>query len=110
MPKLSNIVIVIGASTGGTRALEYILTRLPITTPGIVIVQHISKALTKIFSARLNSICQLTIKVAVSNDPVKSGVVLIAPGEKHIFLKYADNQYKKSSCCGIFSFFLCSLS
>ena len=63
--------------------MEYILTRLPITTLGIVIVQHIPKALTKSFSARLNSICQLTIKEAVSNDPVKSWVVLIAPCKHH---------------------------
>jgi two-component system chemotaxis response regulator CheB len=87
-------VISIGTSTGGTQALEYVLTRLPRSAPGIVVVQHMPEAFTAAFAARLNSICQVTVKEAVCNDRVMPGLVLIAPGGKHMLLRRSGAQYR----------------
>jgi two-component system chemotaxis response regulator CheB len=73
-------VIAIGTSTGGTQALEYVLTRLPRTVPGIVIVQHMPEAFTAAFAKRLDSLCQISVKEAEQNDRVIPGLALIAPG------------------------------
>lgn len=87
-------VIAIGTSTGGTQALEYILTRLPRTAPGIVIVQHMPEQFTAAFAARLNGICQITVKEAQQNDRVIPGLALIAPGGRHMLLRRSGAQYR----------------
>jgi len=87
-------VIAIGTSTGGTIALESVLTCLPKTAPGIVVVQHMPEAFTAAFAARLDSICQVTVKEAVSGDRVMPGLVLIAPGGKHMLLRRSGAQYR----------------
>jgi two-component system, chemotaxis family, protein-glutamate methylesterase/glutaminase len=86
-------VIAIGTSTGGTQALESILTKLPSTAPGIVIVQHMPEAFTAAFARRLDSICQVTVKEAATHDRVIRGSVLIAPGGKHMLLRRNGAQY-----------------
>lgn len=80
-------VICIGASTGGTVALERILTSLPSNCPGIVIVQHMPAGFTKAFADRLNTECQIKVKEAESNDPIVPGVALIAPGGMHTIVR-----------------------
>jgi len=87
-------VIAIGTSTGGTIALESILTCLPKNSPGIVVVQHMPEAFTAAFAERLNSICEVTVKEAVSGDRVMPGLVLIAPGGKHMLLRRSGAQYR----------------
>lgn len=87
-------VIAIGTSTGGTQALERILTRLPKTTNGIVVVQHMPEAFTSAFANRLNSICEMDVKEAVDNDRVLRGSVLIAPGGRHLLLRRSGAQYR----------------
>lgn len=87
-------VIAIGTSTGGTQALEYIFTQLPRTAPGIVVVQHMPEAFTAAFAKRLDSLCQVTVKEAVTNDRVIPGLVLIAPGGKHMLLRKSGAQYR----------------
>lgn len=86
-------VVAIGASTGGTQALETLLKSLPASAPGIVVVQHMPEKFTAAFAERLNSICVLEILEASSGDKVQTGRVLIAPGGKHISLKRVDNHY-----------------
>lgn len=54
-------VVAIGTSTGGTQALEAVLTRLPATALGIVIVQHMPEKFTAMFAERLNSLCQIQV-------------------------------------------------
>ncbi len=87
-------LIAIGTSTGGTQALEYILTRLPRTVPGIIVVQHMPEAFTAAFAKRLDSLCQVTVKEAEQNDRVIPGLVLIAPGGKHMLLRRSGAQYR----------------
>jgi two-component system chemotaxis response regulator CheB len=93
MVKTSERVIAIGTSTGGTRALEVVLTSLPRVSPGIVIVQHMPEKFTAAFAARLNDICQIEVKEAQNNDRVMRGRALIAPGGKHMLLKRSGAQY-----------------
>jgi two-component system chemotaxis response regulator CheB len=87
-------VIAIGTSTGGTQALEYVLTRLPRTAPGIVVVQHMPGAFTAAFAQRLDSLCQINVREAKSGDRVIAGQALIAPGTSHMLLRRSGAQYQ----------------
>lgn len=86
-------VVAIGTSTGGTQALEAVLTKLPATCLGIVIVQHMPEKFTAMFAERLHSICQLEIREARNGDRVIPGLALIAPGGRHMMLKRNGAQY-----------------
>jgi len=86
-------VVAIGTSTGGTQALEEVLTALPRVCPGIVIVQHMPEKFTAAFAARLDTLCQISVKEAANNDRVVPGRALIAPGGKHMLLRRSGAQY-----------------
>jgi two-component system chemotaxis response regulator CheB len=86
-------VIAIGASTGGTEAINQVITSLPATMPGIVIVQHMPKGFTTTFANRLNEISELNVKEAEDGDIVKMGKVFIAPGDFHMRIKRSGGQY-----------------
>jgi two-component system chemotaxis response regulator CheB len=86
-------VVAIGTSTGGTQALEEVLTALPRVAPGIVVVQHMPEKFTAAFAARLDSLCDIAVKEAQNNDRVVPGRALIAPGGKHMLLKRSGAQY-----------------
>ncbi|MYM83764.1 chemotaxis-specific protein-glutamate methyltransferase CheB [Duganella sp. FT50W] len=86
-------VVAIGTSTGGTQALEEVLSALPRVSPGIVVVQHMPEKFTAAFAARLDSVCQVRVKEAENNDRVLQGQVLIAPGGKHMLLRRTGAQY-----------------
>ena len=86
-------VVALGTSTGGTQALEVVLTALPRVCPGIVIVQHMPEKFTAEFANRLNGLCQITVKEAQHNDRVVRGQALIAPGGKHMLLRRNGAQY-----------------
>lgn len=87
-------LIAIGTSTGGTAALEYILTRLPRTLPGIVVVQHMPEKFTTQFAKRLNGLCQLEVIEAGDNERILPGRVLIAPGGRHLQVRRTGAQYR----------------
>ena len=93
MTQTTERVVAIGTSTGGTQALEEVLTALPRVSPGIVIVQHMPEKFTAAFAARLDSLCEITVKEAQHNDRVVPGRALIAPGGKHMLLKRSGAQY-----------------
>ncbi|NOX09655.1 MAG: chemotaxis response regulator protein-glutamate methylesterase [Gammaproteobacteria bacterium] len=80
-------MIAIGASTGGTQALELVLTALPANTLPILVVQHMPEKFTNTFANRLNELCKVEVKEAEDNDPLLPGRVLIAPGGKHMMLQ-----------------------
>jgi len=86
-------VVAIGTSTGGTQALEEVLSALPRVAPGIVIVQHMPEKFTAAFAARLDSICAISVKEAANNDRVVPGRAMIAPGGKHLLLRRTGAQY-----------------
>lgn len=93
MLRTTERIVAIGTSTGGTQALEVVLTALPRTAPGIVVVQHMPEKFTAAFAARLDSICRIAVKEAVHNSRVLPGQALIAPGGKHMLLKRSGAQY-----------------
>lgn len=93
MIRTTDRVVALGTSTGGTQALEVVLTALPKVTPGIVIVQHMPEKFTAAFAQRLNGLCQIEVKEAENNDRVINSRALIAPGGKHMLLKRNGAQY-----------------
>ncbi|MDL2336751.1 MAG: chemotaxis response regulator protein-glutamate methylesterase [Pseudomonadota bacterium] len=88
-----NKPVVIGSSTGGTQALELVLTSLPGDSPGIAIVQHMPEKFTAMYAQRLDGLCQMNIREAKDGDRLERGVVLIAPGGRHMQLRKAGGQY-----------------
>jgi two-component system, chemotaxis family, protein-glutamate methylesterase/glutaminase len=86
-------VIAIGASTGGTRAIEQVLRAFPADAPGTVIVQHMPEHFTGPFAERLNQHCAVEVREAKDNDAVLPGVALIAPGDKHMLLVTSGARY-----------------
>ncbi|MEG0754450.1 MAG: chemotaxis response regulator protein-glutamate methylesterase, partial [Angelakisella sp.] len=93
----TDMVIAIGASTGGTEAILSVIKDLPTTTPGIVVVQHMPPVFTKMYAQRLDKICQMSVKEAEPGDRVEKGKVIIAAGEYHLRLaKDSRGYYVKS--------------
>jgi len=93
MNETTERVVALGTSTGGTQALETVLTQLPRTCPGIVIVQHMPEKFTAAFSTRLDNLCGIKVKEAIDGDRVMIGQALIAPGGKHMMLKRSGAKY-----------------
>lgn len=86
-------ILAIGTSTGGPRALQEIITRLPGNLPcGAVIVQHMPPGFTRSLAERLNSLSSLTVKEAEHNDIILPGMVLIAPGDYHMIVEREGNK------------------
>jgi two-component system, chemotaxis family, protein-glutamate methylesterase/glutaminase len=86
-------IIAIGASTGGTEALRYLVENLPGNTPGIIVVQHMPELFTRSFAESLNKISKLEVHEAKDGDAVITGSVLIAPGNRHTLLKRSGARY-----------------
>lgn len=80
-------IVAIGASTGGTQALERVLTALPSGCPGVAVVQHMPEKFTRAFAERLNRLCQIEVREASHGERLLPGHALIAPGGKHMILK-----------------------
>ena len=93
LARTTDRLVAIGTSTGGTQALEVVLTRLPRTCPGIVVVQHMPEKFTAAFAGRLNTVCQIEVKEAESGDRVLAGRALIAPGGHHLEVQRSGAQF-----------------
>lgn len=79
-------IVAIGASTGGTEALRQLLTDYPPNGPGTLVVQHMPERFTDFFAKRLNELCAVEVKEARDGDQLHPGLVLIAPGNRHMVL------------------------
>lgn len=90
---ISNTILAIGASTGGTEAIYNIITALPRDMPGILIVQHMPPVFTKLYADRLNNSCLLEVKEAQDGDQIKPGRVLVAAGDYHMRLAKGPSGY-----------------
>lgn len=84
--KRSETVIALGASTGGTEALEQVIKHFPIDTPPVIIVQHMPAGFTKLYAERLNRSCHMQVKEAEDGDRLRSGLIIIGAGENHLRL------------------------
>jgi two-component system chemotaxis response regulator CheB len=93
MAETTEKIVGIGASTGGTQALERVLTGLPAVCPGIVIVQHMPAAFTAAFAGRLNQVCAIEVAEARNGDRIVPGKALIAPGGRHMQVRRSGAYY-----------------
>lgn len=93
MAQTTERIVAIGTSTGGTQALEAVLTALPRVCPGMVIVQHMPEKFTASFAERLNSLCEIEVREARNNDRILPGLALIAPGGKHLMVTRSGAYY-----------------
>jgi two-component system chemotaxis response regulator CheB len=91
--KASDKIIAIGASTGGTRALQRILSSMPANVNGIVIVQHMPARFTKTFAQNLDASCYMDVQEAKEGDRVDRGKVLVAPGGWHVEVAMDEKGY-----------------
>ncbi|MDP9050157.1 MAG: chemotaxis response regulator protein-glutamate methylesterase [Acidobacteriota bacterium] len=89
----SRTVIAIGASTGGTVAIQEILLQLAADMPPMVVTQHIPAGFSLAFANRLNKLCSMEVREAVDGDTLRRGLALIAPGDYHLLLRRAASGY-----------------
>ncbi|CAN5707652.1 chemotaxis response regulator protein-glutamate methylesterase [soil metagenome] len=89
-------IVAIGASTGGTQALQAVLQGLPRTAPGIVVVQHMPPSFTAMLAQQLDKDCAMNVREAADGDRVHDGVVLIAPGGHHMKVVRDGAHYRVS--------------
>jgi two-component system chemotaxis response regulator CheB len=87
-------IVAIGASTGGTEAIRQVLARLPPDAPGMVITQHIPRAFSAPFAARLNACSQLSVQEAQDGALIVPGQAYIAPGDLHLTVERDGARYR----------------
>ncbi|MBW1708255.1 MAG: chemotaxis response regulator protein-glutamate methylesterase [Deltaproteobacteria bacterium] len=93
LSQTTNKVVAVGASTGGTEALKEVLTRMPVNSPGIMVVQHMPAGFTTAFALRLDKLSKINVREARDNDSVLPGTCLIAPGNYHMLLRRSGARY-----------------
>jgi two-component system chemotaxis response regulator CheB len=86
-------IVCIGVSTGGTEALRDVLESLPARAPAILIVQHMPQGFTAAFANRLNGLSEMDVKEAEDGEPVAHGCAYIAPGGRHMLLQRTGQRY-----------------
>jgi two-component system chemotaxis response regulator CheB len=87
-------IIAIGASTGGTEAIRVVLAAMPANAPGIVITQHIPRAFSGQFAARMDACAQMSVKQAEDGDLIQPGHAYIAPGDQHLMVVRDGARYR----------------
>lgn len=93
--KEKNLIVAIGASTGGTEAILAVVKEFGTDIPGIVVVQHMPPGFTEMYAKRLNDQCRIRVKEAQTGDRVMPGSMLIAPGgDMHMQLVKVNGVYQ----------------
>lgn len=89
------LIVAIGASTGGTEAIASVIREFGTDIPGVVIVQHMPAGFTEMYARRLNDECRVLVKEAKTGDIVQPGQVLLAPGgDAHMELVRVNGTYQ----------------
>ncbi len=94
------IIIGLGASTGGTEATLEVLKRLPADIPGMLIVQHMPTGFTQMYAERLNRLCQMEVREAKHGDEVRRGLALLAPADFQMRIVRSGTRYTVSCMNG----------
>lgn len=90
-----NLIVAIGASTGGTEAILDVVKEFGTDIPGVVVVQHMPPGFTEMYARRLNDQCRIQVKEAQTGDVVRPGSMLIAPGgDRHMRLVKVNGIYQ----------------
>lgn len=90
-----NLIVAIGASTGGTEAILEVVKDFGTDIPGVVVVQHMPPGFTEMYAKRLNDQCRIRVKEAQTGDVVRPGSMLIAPGgDRHMRLVKVNGIYQ----------------
>ena len=87
-------VVAVGASTGGTEAIRVVLEGLPVTGPGVLVVQHITDEFNAAFVEKLNSHLPQHVCSAAEGQAVESGCVYVAPAGKHLAIKSVGKSFR----------------
>ncbi len=99
-PALNNVLIGLGASTGGTEATLEVMKRLPEDIPGMVIVQHMPPGFTKMYAERLDRLCKMEVREAKNGDELHRGLALVAPADLQCRVVRIGNKYTVSCMPG----------
>jgi two-component system chemotaxis response regulator CheB len=89
----TDVILAIGASTGGTEAIRELLEGLPADAPGTVIAQHIPRAFSSAFARRLDESSALRVEEAVDGQQIRPGHVFVAPGDSHLRVERYGTRY-----------------
>ncbi|MGI6255455.1 MAG: protein-glutamate methylesterase/protein-glutamine glutaminase [Acutalibacter sp.] len=96
----TQVIVGLGASTGGTEATLEVMKRLPADIPGMVIVQHMPPGFTKMYAERLNRICAMEVREAKNGDEIHPGLALVAPADLQARVVRIGNKYTLSCMPG----------
>lgn len=99
-PALNNVIIGLGASTGGTEATLEVLKRLPADIPGMLITQHMPTGFTQMYAERLNRLCNMEVREAKNGDEIRRGLVLLAPADHQMRVVRSGTRYSVSCTTG----------
>ena len=91
--KLTDSIIAIGASTGGTEAIREVLQEMPANSPGIVITQHIPEKFSTSFAIRMDKLSPMKVCEATDGQQILAGHVYIAPGGLHMMVERSGARY-----------------
>lgn len=91
-----NVIIGLGASTGGTEATLEVMKQLPADIPGMVIVQHMPQGFTAMYAERLNRLCRMEVREAKNGDEIRRGLALVAPADLQAKVVRSGNRYTLS--------------
>ena len=95
LAQTTDLVIGLGASTGGVAALGRILPAFPAWSPGVVVVQHMPGGFTASFAERLAQLCPMKVTEAADGDRVMHGHILVAPGgDRHLTIRRYGGEYR----------------
>jgi two-component system chemotaxis response regulator CheB len=89
----TDVIVAIGASTGGTEAIRELLSGLPADAPGMVITQHIPKAFSAAFARRLSDSTALRVQEATDGQQILPGHAFVAPGDSHLRVERYGARY-----------------
>ena len=92
-PSLDNVIIALGASTGGTEATLEVMRRLPADIPGMLIVQHMPTGFTQMYADRLNRLCHMEVREAKAGDEIHRGLALLAPADYQMRVVRSGTRY-----------------
>ncbi len=92
-PVLDQMIIGLGASTGGTEATLEVMKRLPADIPGMLIVQHMPTGFTQMYAERLNRLCPMEVREAKNGDEIHRGLALLAPADFQMRVVRVGNKY-----------------